>query len=146
MKKRILGTMMAISVMVGSVMPVSAAQLHTDGETANVQLSYDNQSTFCINIPESIDLNNPDGYTFTADYVNITDSEEVCVSIPDEAIQMTNEWGANGTVRFTTNSVRFLRDQTTAETPVYAMFDGLSAGHFEGTATFTIQLKQRSNQ
>ena len=36
MKKRILGTMMAISVMVGSVMPVSAAQLHTDGETANV--------------------------------------------------------------------------------------------------------------
>lgn len=146
MKKRILGTMMAISVMVGSVMPVSAAQLHTDGETANVQLSYDNQSTFCINIPESIDLNNPDGYTFTADYVNITDTEEVCVSIPDEAIQMTNEWGANGMVRFTTNSVKFLRDQTTAETPVYAMFDGLSAGHFEGTATFMIQLKQRSNQ
>ena len=83
---------------------------------------------------------------YTADYVNITDSEEVCVSIPDEAIQMTNEWGANGTVRFTTNSVRFLRDQTTAETPVYAMFDGLSAGHFEGTATFTIQLIRRSNQ
>lgn len=71
--------------------------------------------------------------------------EEVCVTIPDEAIPMTNEWGANGTVRFSANSVRFLRDQTTTDTPIYAMFDGLSAGHFEGTATFTIQLKQRSD-
>lgn len=145
MKKKVLGTMMAFAVLVGSVMPVSASQLHMDGESADVKLSYDNQSTFCINILESINLNNPDGYTFTADYVNITDSEEVCVTIPDEAIPMTNEWGANGTVRFSANSVRFLRDQTTTDTPIYAMFDGLSAGHFEGTATFTIQLKQRSD-
>lgn len=145
MKKKVLGTMMAFAVLVGSVMPVSASQLHMDGESADVKLSYDNQSTFCINIPESINLNNPDGYTFTAVYVNITDSEEVCVTIPDEAIPMTNEWGANGTVRFSANSVRFLRDQTTTDTPIYAMFDGLSAGHFEGTATFTIQLKQRSD-
>ena len=63
MKKKVLGTMMAFAVLVGSVMPVSASQLHMDGESADVKLSYDNQSTFCINIPESINLNNPDGYT-----------------------------------------------------------------------------------
>mgnify|MGYP000626960094 CR=1 FL=1 len=52
MKKKVLGTMMAFAVLVGSVMPVSASQLHMDGESADVKLSYDNQSTFCINIPE----------------------------------------------------------------------------------------------
>lgn len=144
MKKKVLGSVLVLSLLVGSVMPVSAGQLHTDGETASVNLSYDNQSTFCINIPESINLNDAGGYTFTADYVNITDSEEVCVMIPEDAVPMTNEWGANGTVRFTTNCVKFTRDQRTAETPVYAMFDGLAAGHFEGTATFTIQLRQKS--
>ena len=46
-----------------------------------------------------------------------------------ESVQMTNDWGATGSVMFTTESVKFLRDQTTAENPVYAMFDGLSAGH-----------------
>lgn len=146
MKKKLIGTVMALSVLVGSVMPVSASQLHTDGETANVQLSYDNQSTFCINIPESINLNNAGGYTFTADYVNITDSEEVCIKMPEEAVPMTNEWGATGSVRFTSENVKFFRDQTTAENPVYAMFDGLSAGHYTGTATFTVQLQPKSNQ
>lgn len=145
MKKKLIGTVMALSVLVSSVMPVSASQLHTDGETANVQLTYDNQSTFCINIQESINLNDAGGYTFTADYVNITDYEEVCIKMP-ESVQMTNDWGATGSVMFTTESVKFLRDQTTAENPVYAMFDGLSAGHYTGTATFTVQLQPKSNQ
>ena len=42
MKKKVLGTMMAFAVLVGSVMPVSASQLHMDGESADVKLSYDN--------------------------------------------------------------------------------------------------------
>lgn len=143
MKKKIIGIIMAFSVLAGSTMPVSASQAHYDGEAVNVPITYDNQSTFCVNIPESIDLNNSDGYTFTADYVNITDSQALCIFAP-ESIQMTNEWGATGSVKLFSNDgnyvAKFLRDETTSQTPMYAMFDGQAAGHFEGTATFTIQL------
>lgn len=144
MKKKIIGMLMACTMLASTSMSVSASQAHYDGETANVPISYDNQSSFCVNLPENIDLNNPEGYTFTADYVYITDSQALCVFAPEESIQMTNEWGATGTVKLHNNNgncvAKFLRNETTSQTPMYAMFDGQEAGHYEGTATFTIQL------
>lgn len=104
---------------------------------------------FCVNIPESIDLNDSEGYLFTADYVYITDPQMLCVYAPSDGITMTNEWGANGSVSLYTSSsgncvATFLRNQTTSDTPMYAMFDGQEAGHYEGTATFTIQLQAKN--
>lgn len=155
MKKKLLGMVMTVCLLVGSTMTVSASQLHMNGETANVPVTYDNQSSFCINIPESIDLNDSAGYTFTADYMYITDSQKVCVYAPADAITMTNEYGLTGTARLYTNGsngdgngncvASFLRDQTTADMPMYGMFDGMAAGHYEGTATFTICLETNSN-
>ena len=149
MKKRLIGFAMTLCLLVGSVMNVSAQQVFMDGGSADLPITYDNQSSFCVNIPESIDLNDSDGYLFTADYVYITDEQMLCVFAPADAITMTNEWGANGTVRLYTSSsgncvAAFLRDQTTSDTPMYAMFDGQEAGHYEGTATFTIQLKAKN--
>lgn len=149
MKKKLLCLAMALCLLVGSAMSVSAAQVSTNGGTADVPITYDNQSSFCVNIPESIDLNDSEGYLFTADYVYITDTQMLCVFAPADAITMTNEWGANGLARLYTSSsgncvATFLRDQTTSDTPMYAMFDGQEAGHYEGTATFTIQLQAKN--
>lgn len=80
-----------------------------------------------MNIPESINLNDLDGHRFTASMMNLTESEKVCIYAPEEAVQMTNEMGAVGTAHLYSNVM-------------YNMFDGLSAGHYTGTATFTIRL------
>ena len=86
MKKKLVGTMMAFALMAGSIMPVSAAEVVRDGETADVQIEYDNPSTFCVNIPESINLNDSEGYKFTASMMNLTESEKVCIYAPTESI------------------------------------------------------------
>lgn len=55
---------MAFSLLAGSTMSVSAAEYEVgqDGQNADVQVEYDNPSTFCVNIPESINLNTSNGY------------------------------------------------------------------------------------
>lgn len=145
MKKRLVGMMMAFSLLVGSVMSVSAAELTQDGATADVQVEYDNPSTFCVNIPESINLNNLDGYRFTATMMNLTESEKVCIYAPEEVVQMTNEMGAVGTAHLYSNDsnavATFMSGQVESSNVMYNMFDGLSAGHYTGTATFTIRLE-----
>lgn len=144
MKKRLLGFAMALCLLVGSTMSVSAQQLFGDGESAEVPISYDNQSTFTINIPESLDLSNPDGYNFTAEFMYITNSQMVCIYAPVDPIPMTNEWGASGSITLNPNEggcvATFYRDQTISNTSVYGMFSGSDAGHYTGTATFTVKL------
>ena len=145
MKKKLVGTMMAFALMAGSIMPVSAAEVVRDGETADVQIEYDNPSTFCVNIPESINLNDSEGYKFTASMMNLTESEKVCIYAPTESIPMYNEMGAVGNVRLYSNDssavATFMTGQMESNTVMYSMFDGFSAGHFTGTATFTIRLE-----
>ena len=145
MKKRLVGMMMAFSLLAGSVMSVSAAELTQDGATADVQVEYDNPSTFCVNIPESINLNNLDGYRFTASMMNLTESEKVCIYAPEEDVPMTNEMGAVGTAHLYSNDnnavATFMSGQVESSNVMYNMFDGLSAGHYTGTATFTIRLE-----
>lgn len=131
--------------MVGtSSLNVSAQQLFMDGDSAEVDVSYDNQSTFTVNIPASLDLSNPTQNAFTADSMFITDNQKVCVYAPTEPIPMVNEYGVNATMSINPNEggcvATFLRDQNTSDTPIYATFSGLDAGHFTGTATFTIRL------
>ena len=145
MKKRLVGMMIAFSLLAGSAISVSAAELTQDGATAAVQVEYDNPSTFCVNIPESINLNNLDGYRFTASMMNLTESEKVCIYAPEEAVQMTNEMGAVGTAHLYSNDsnavATFMSGQVESSNVMYNMFDGLSAGHYTGTATFTIRLE-----
>lgn len=151
MKKKLLSLTMAFCLLVGSAMSVSAAQLQTDGETADVQVTYDQPSSFCVNIPESIDLNSTDGYRFTADSMNITDGQKVCIYAPMDDITLTNEYGLTGTARLYTDIdnrgkcvAQFERGVTTSDCVMYGQFDGFSAGHYEGTATFTIRLETKN--
>ena len=90
-------------------------------------------------------MNNLDGYRFTASMMNLTESEKVCIYAPEEAVQMTNEMGAVGTAHLYSNDsnavATFMSGQVESSNVMYNMFDGLSAGHYTGTATFTIRLE-----
>ena len=77
--------------------------------------------------------------------MNLTESEKVCIYAPTESIPMYNEMGAVGNVHLYSNDssavATFMTGQIESNTVMYSMFDGLSAGHFTGTATFTIRLE-----
>lgn len=147
MKKKIIGMIMAFSLLAGSTMSVSAAEYEVgqDGQNADVQVEYDNPSTFCVNIPESINLNTSNGYKFTASVMNLTESEKVCIYAPEESTPMYNESGAVGNVRLYSSEgaavATFMMGQTESSTEMYSMFDGLSAGHYTGTVRFTVRLE-----
>lgn len=149
MRKKLIGIMAAIVLLVGSSMPVHAdMEISQDGQRAEVYVEYDNPSTFCVNIPEPINLNNNNGYKFTASLMNITDSERVCVYVQDEPITMQNEIGATGTARLYGSDgglvvANFLRGQTESNTKMYSSFEGSTAGHYNGTVTFTIRLEEQ---
>lgn len=59
--------------------------------------------------------------------------------------KMTNEMGAVGTAHLYSNDsnavATFMSGQVESSNVMYNMFDGLSAGHYTGTATFTIRLE-----
>lgn len=86
MRKKLIGMMMAFVLLIGSVMPVSATEVRVDGQSVDVQVEHDNKSSFCINIPESIYLDDSTGYYFTASLMNITSSERVCIYANDKTI------------------------------------------------------------
>ena len=69
----------------------------------------------------------------------------MCIYAPTESIPMYNEMGAVGNVHLYSNDssavATFMTGQMESNTVMYSMFDGFSAGHFTGTATFTIRLE-----
>lgn len=145
MKKKLVGMMMTFILLAGSVMPVSAAEVRVDGQSMDVQVECDNQSSFCINIPESIYLDDTTGYYFTASLMNITQSERVCVYALEKTIIMSNENGNPGTLNLygADNGAvaNFTTGQMQSSTPMYSSFDAVSAGHYTGTATFIVRLE-----
>lgn len=68
------------------------------------------------------------------------------VVVQDEPITMQNEVGAVGTARLYGSDgglvvATFLRGQTESNTKMYSSFEGNTAGHYRGIATFTIRLE-----
>ena len=147
MKKKLMGVLTAVTLLIGSVQPVYAdMEISQDGQNAEIYVEYDNPSTFCVNIPETINLNDNNGYKFTASLMNITESERVCVYVLDESISMYNEKGEMGTARLygadgSKVVATFLSGQTESQTKMYSSFSGVAAGHYQGTVTFKIRLE-----
>ena len=148
MRKKLIGMMMACVLLIGSGMPVSATEVRVDGQSVDVQVEHDNKSSFCINIPESIYLDDSTGYYFTASLMNITSSERVCIYANDKTISMHNEAGDPGTLYLygADNGAvaNFETGQMQSNTPMYSSFDAVSAGHYTGTATFVIRLESKN--
>lgn len=160
MKNKILTSLMAATMVMGSAMPVFAATTATDtvnetqaesGTTRPVEVTYTQSSTFTVTIPKTIAL---DGSTKTADYdVNvkgdISSDKQVKVA-PDTTFKMVDQSkaakkktdvDASVTQAETTWSSTEVNVTTTGTTKTGNISaTGLSSGSWKGTFNFSIAM------
>ena len=109
-------------------------------------VTYQVDSSFCVIIPETVDAFN--GFQLTASNMNITESEQVNVSVNGEnSIPMTNDEGDTFNLRLNVNDsdhvAEFVKNQTTSEFIVTGQpVDGEmpAAGYYTGTVEFVVEL------
>lgn len=160
MKNKILTSLMAATMVMGSTMPVFAATTATDtinetqaesGTTRPVEVTYTQSSTFTVTIPKTIAL---DGSTKTADYdVNvkgdIASDKQVKVA-PDTTFKMVDQSkaakkktdvDASVTQTETTWSSTEVNVTTTGTTKTGNISaTGLTSGSWKGTFNFSIAM------
>ena len=160
MKNKILTSLMAATMVMGSTMPVFATTTATDtinetqvesGTTRPVEVTYTQSSTFTVTIPKTIAL---DGSTKTADYdVNvkgdIASDKQVKVA-PDTTFKMVDQSkaakkktdvDASVTQTETTWSSTEVNVTTTGTTKTGNISaTGLTSGSWKGTFNFSIAM------
>lgn len=160
MKNKILTSLMAATMVMGSTMPVFAATTATDtinetqvesGITRPVEVTYTQSSTFTVTIPKTIAL---DGSTKTADYdVNvkgdIASDKQVKVA-PNTTFKMVDQSkaakkktdvDASVTQTETTWSSTEVNVTTTGTTKTGNISaTGLTSGSWKGTFNFSIAM------
>lgn len=160
MKNKILTSLMAATMVMGSTMPVFAATTATDtvnetqtesGTTRPVEVTYTQSSTFTVTIPKTIVL---DGSTKTSDYdVNvkgdISSDKQVKVT-PDTTFKMKDQSNAtnkktdvDATVTqeettWSSSEVNVTTTGTTKNGNISAI--GLTAGSWKGTFNFSVAM------
>lgn len=143
--KKLTALLLSICLLVGSSMNVFATQTTDPNATEmSVPIEYTQQSTYTLYIPEVIDLTYGE-YVFEANYIDILESEVVVITAPGY-VTMTSDEGKTGSMQFNGSDSRgvavFENGNTTSVSSMYAQFDG-TAGHYTGTATFTIAIQQK---
>lgn len=123
-----------------------------DGATGSSTVTYRVESSFCVIIPETMDGNN--GFSLTADFMNITESEKVCVYVNSEngKFTLTNESGDTMEANIYTNHSSgyigsFVKGQTTSDVVCYVQPSGDTipkAGEYSGTVEFIVKLESNS--
>ena len=149
MKRLICFVMCAALILSMSISASADESVSTDLQTASSTITYTADSTFIINIPETIDANT--GYTFTASEINLEDNLRVAVYC------MTTE--QNGYITMTSASGNtFNMELTGGYGDLMAVFDNDNlespyiihgqpagetprAGQYTGTAVFQIRLE-----
>lgn len=160
MKNKILTSLMAATMVMGSTMPVFAATTATDtinetqvesGTTRPVEVTYTQSSTFTVTIPKTIAL---DGSTKTADYdVNvkgdIASDKQVKVA-PDTTFKMVDQSKAakkktdvdasvtQAETTWSSTEVNVAQTGTTKTGNISAT--GLTSGSWKGTFNFSIAM------
>lgn len=145
MKKIIAITLCLIMFLTCSI-SAFAAELPHNGATGESTVTYQVDSSFCVVIPETVDAFN--GFQLTANYMNITESEQVNVSVNGEnSITMTNDEGDSFKLKLNTNDnnhiAEFVKNQLTSDFTVYGQQDGgdmPAAGYYTGTVEFVVEL------
>lgn len=143
--KKILTLVLSLCLLVGSSMNVFASQMTDPNATEmSVPIEYTQQSTYTLYIPEVIDLTYGE-YVFEANYIDILETEVVVITAP-AYVNMTSDDGKTGSMQLNGSDSRgvavFENDNLTSISSMYPQFDG-RAGHYTGTATFTIGLQQK---
>ena len=157
MKKRCLSLMMAACMM---TTPTTVNAAMTDdnysymseyeGGTADTELSYFQNSTYMVKIPLRINNIVESGYVFTADSINILDSQSVNVYVENSSVEMTNERGDTCSLELRCSDDKgkqglvgtFKNGETASSVTMNAQIDpGARAGAYVGTAVFTVRLE-----
>ena len=160
MKNKILTSLMAATMIMGSTMPVFAATTATDtvnetqaesGTSRPVEVTYTQSSTFTVTIPKTIAL---DGSTKTANYdVNvkgdIASDKQVKVA-PDTTFKMKDQSNATkkkadvdatvtqAATTWSSSEVNVTTTGTTKNGSISAT--GLTSGSWKGTFNFSVAM------
>lgn len=145
MKKFLALTLCLIMVLSCSI-SAFAAELPYNEAKGQSTVIYQVDSSFCVIIPETVDASN--GFQLSASYMNITNSEQVNVSVNGEnSIPMTNYEGDTFNLKLNLNDrdhvAEFVKNQTTSDFTVYGQPDGgemPAAGCYTGTVEFIVNL------
>lgn len=150
MRKKFLALALILVMAFGLNTTVFASELFEDGQSASSTVTYYVDSSYSIYIPETIDLRN--GYTFTANYLNITDSQQINVTFSNldslGYLEMTGESGDTINMQFNglgehNRVATFTSGNTTSPIKFYGQVADNSyakAGTYTGTAEFTVNL------
>lgn len=151
MKRKLVAMVCSLACTVSMVSPCMAQEFHAP-DTASVPVSFEQKSTFTVTLPETISGAN--GQT-SVDFVysvkgNIASDETVTLDLEDAD---TNTDGDQVLLKDVLNNEKYATISIEKESYAYneirgegltndgtATFTGLTAGHWEGTAKFIIDL------
>lgn len=144
--KKLLAFTLCFVIVLSCSISAFAAELPYNEATGQSTVTYQVDSSFCVIIPETVDAFN--GFQLTASNMNITESEQVNVSVNGEnSISMTNDEGDTFNLRLNVNDsdhvAEFVKNQTTSEfivtgQPVEGEMP--AAGYYTGTVEFVVEL------
>lgn len=147
--KKFISLLLAFCLLIGSTMNVFANDSTSINATEmQVPVTYDVESSYSIYIPAELDMTSTE-YTFEAAIIDILPNEIVSIYCSD-FVTMTNEEGHTANLSLysngDTNSGRVAKFEYGNRTSTITMLGQMSAdyaGHYSGTATFTIKLEQQ---
>ena len=118
-----------------------------DDGTADTELSYFKNSSYMVKIPLRISNLVENGYSFTAQSIDILDNEIVRVYAENTSIEMTNERGDTCTLNLSSDGTNgemgsFRNGESTSTVHMTGQMDmGAKAGSYTGKATFSVRLE-----
>lgn len=155
MKKKLISLMLVVGMV--AVVPTNVYAAYSDddyayvsefeGGTADTELSYFQNSSYLVKIPLRISNLVENGYSFTAQSVNILDNEVVRVYAENTSVEMTNERGDTCTLNLSSDGANgemgSFRNGETASTIRMTGQMGMDAraGSYTGKTTFSVRLE-----
>lgn len=150
--KKLLAFALCFVMVLSCSISAFAAELPYNEATGQSTVTYQVDSSFCVIIPETVDAFN--GFQLTASNMNITEAEQVNVSVNGEnSIPMTNDKGDTFNLKLNVNDndhvAEFIKNQTTSEfivtgQPVEGEMP--AAGYYTGTVEFVVELGVKTPQ
>lgn len=137
-KSKVMSTLMAGAMLVSSALPVVAA------ETKSCKVTYSQTSTYSVTIPENVSLGTDKTGTYNVTVSGEIASNKKVVVAPETSFTMTNK---DNTSEKVTANVTQVTDWSASEVATKTKKTGtieaqdLTAGNWEGSLTFTIDLQ-----
>ena len=147
MKKRILATIMALTMVVTAVTPqifatVDETQSATSNESVTTNVKYSQTSNFSVIVPKKITLDADKTSSYTVDVNGDIASDMKVVVIPDETVTMkdVNSIKADVTGTIEQNKTSWIYSEMDTDAKGSVSAQGLTAGTWNGTFNFAIAL------